>query len=124
MTIQRGRPFKSRISADTAAAGLGGGSPSPAGAAPPWSPGFRLIHALSGPYRGRWRAIETMPGGLNLGLRGALAPCPRFCRRRAVLRDVVSNDRAGSPMEDAAGRLTGKCLGSEPKNDRDNKKPA
>src|ERR1700676_1512836 len=80
-----------------------------------------LIHFLSGPNIPRWRPIETAAGGLDFGLRCALALRVGLCRRGTVLRDVISNDGTRRAMDNA---LTGRCRRRQRKNGRENKQQA
>ena len=65
--------------------------------------GMALVH-----HHRRWRHLharrcifETMPGGFDLGLCGALASGPRLGGGGCVLGEVVPDDGAGNAMEEA-----------------------
>src|ERR1700690_1156528 len=120
MTNQRGSGPKSRVRA-----GNPGSRPYwraatlvSVDAAQPRVPGLLLVQFLSGTNRPCGRAIETAPGGLDLGLGSTFATRIRLRRLRAVLRDVEADDGARRAMQETLGGSLG---GSQSKSDRENK---
>ena len=123
MTNQRGRGPKSRVGADSRQRAIHDGPPPQhwCGTALPRATSLLSVGFLSGSYRPRWRANETAPGSLNLGLRSALAPRIHFGGFRAVFCDVVSHDGARCAMQNA---LAGERRGRKSKNNCESKKTA
>jgi hypothetical protein len=60
-----------------------------------------LCRPLSRSRRLRRCIFETLPGGFDLGLSGALASGPRLGGGGCVLGEVVPDDGAGNAMEEA-----------------------